>query len=540
MITEDSVRGERNSHSPSEARAGTAPSDVLSQVSGESGHSVSTTSRHEFTQLSHVGSTLTSAVKQQAVDDKTITATIELLKGGCLPGEAVTVRVNVQHVKNFKSMTGVIVTLFRQSRIDTTPPPASALEGSELSRRSYKEDPYPKSRTGLAGLSLSSTSSTSVFRKDLDQSAAPLIVDPITLQASITLSVRIPDDAFPTIKGVPGDIIWFKYQAEVIVDLGGRLTAQLGGGASTSRFGGNAIGEQPQIFFGPQRGSNIADTTQVKGQKGIIYVSLETVVGTVDSGKSRQSAKPAPRQRTIRIADANENEIIQPESFGQNGRQPQPQGSILTNGYSHAGPSNGEPDYTMPPPHPADAQQPVWAAPSSLQTAAITAPTYIPSPQIPDPANMTEKDRIRQAETRLLPSQPPAGPSTLGDHDDIYDAEDTPRLPPSGAMVPSVAEVEAGPTASAAEDGPHGRQIEDKQELERRRLLQEASAPPDFPEDMERPSGSLPTTAIADASNEPTAPSLDGDEADEYRGYGVGAGSSRANGGLEQLPAYQR
>jgi len=102
------------------------PSDMRSEISGESGRSASTAvSRLDLAQLSQVGSAMTPAAKQQVVDDKTITATITLIKGGCLPGDSVSVKIMVQHIKRVKSMTGVIVTLFRQGKMDTSPSPAA-------------------------------------------------------------------------------------------------------------------------------------------------------------------------------------------------------------------------------------------------------------------------------------------------------------------------------------------------------------------------------------------------------------------------------
>ncbi|RAL63135.1 hypothetical protein DID88_004217 [Monilinia fructigena] len=88
-------------------------------------------------------------------------------------------------------------------------------KGKEAERLKHEEY-YPKSKTGLGGLSLSSAGSTSVFRKDLSQTFAPLIVDPTTLTAQVTASVRVPEDCFPTICGVPGQMVNFKYQVEVI------------------------------------------------------------------------------------------------------------------------------------------------------------------------------------------------------------------------------------------------------------------------------------------------------------------------------------
>ncbi|GAO14410.1 hypothetical protein UVI_02055330 [Ustilaginoidea virens] len=550
VVTEDSARGENtNNHhqTPGDARGGTVPSDVRSEISGESGRSLSATGRPEHAHLSQIGSTLTSAAKQQVVDDKTITATIELLKGGCLPGEAVTVRVAVQHIKRIKSMTGVIVTLFRQSRIDLNPPDSPSFEASQSKNRLHKDEPYPRFRTGLIGLSLSSAGSTSVFRKDLDQNAAPLIIDPATLQASVTVSVRVPDDAFPTIRGVPGEMISFKYHVEVIVDLGGKLTSQLGVGFTPSRFGtsGGSSNEPSQGLFGPQRGSNVADTSQVKRQKGVISVSLETVVGTIDSGRSRPHIKPGVvRQAAIRIAEAGRTEVVQHEVPGHSGTLPY--GSILTNGNPHlSSPNRRLDDYTAPPPHPSDiAQHRPWSSAGLSRDFAHVngaarsqaAPCYIPPPpQIPDQANMTEKERIQQAEARLLPSQPPVGPSTAEDEEDLYDAEDTPQGTLAGPVVPTVEEVEARLPAPLMDEAASGRPTEDKQELERQRLLQEASAPPEFPEDMDTPASS---SSARDLPDEPTAPHLD-EDAESYVAYGAVSESSRA-GGSEQLPAYQR
>jgi hypothetical protein len=122
---------------------------------------------------------------------------------------------------------------------------------------------------------------------------------------------------------------------------------------------------------------------------------------------------------------------------------------------------------------------------------------------VPDESALTEKERIRRAEQRLLPSQPPpeppaAGPSAnphLHNGENIYDADDgdddhnlaaTPVPSRSPQEVPSAPTLEdlAGGGGGPAGTPPH-LQTEDKQELERRRLLAEASAPPEFPEDYD-------------------------------------------------------
>ncbi|KOS16820.1 pH-response regulator protein palF/RIM8 [Escovopsis weberi] len=282
----------RDGQAPSEHRRPGPQSDAQSEASGDSARTASSgPNPHDYRALSHTDASFNhESAYQQAVNDKTITATIELLKGGCLPGDTVSVRVTVQHVKCVKSMRGVVVTLFRQGKIDYAPPTSlfSGVISKEDARRLQRDEKYPRSRTGLSGLSLSSTSSISMFRKDLDQITAPLIIDPVTLQASITVPVKIPDDSFPTIKGVPGDMISFKYHVEVIVDLGGKSSGQLQGRHSSSRLGHFSTSASDQSFnmFSSRRGAHIVETSELKRQQGVICVSMESVVGTMDSSSS--------------------------------------------------------------------------------------------------------------------------------------------------------------------------------------------------------------------------------------------------------------
>ncbi|RFU75280.1 ph-response regulator palf rim8 [Trichoderma arundinaceum] len=551
--TEDAATRENPplSDQQSERRGAAPSSDVQSEISGESGRSISTAmSRGEFTQISQIGTSLMSA-QQQAVNDKTITASIELLKGGCLPGDAVSVRVTVQHIKQVKSMTGVIVTLFRQGKIDTSPPSQlfKDMMTKEDARRIQREDIYPRSRTGLGGLSLSSAGSISVFRKDLDQTTAPLIIDPETMQASVTVPVKLPDDSFPTIKGVPGDMVSFKYQVEVIVDLGGRLSGHFPSRKS-SRFGtfSSSATDQSISMFSQRRGAQIEiiDTSSLRRQKGIVCVTIESVVGTVDTSGARKLVKVSSSSKTLDNAESDDeiNVLPTPTRYEEIDRDtphsqgPPPQDYFPPQRPPYASPTPSHPSYPQPGNH-------------------DLAPSYVPPPpQLPDQNNLSEKDRIRQAEQRLLPSRPPvspagpAGPSSP-DEDDIYDAQATPRPPYAGN---SGEEDNMEPSAPTEEDFTTTTNIpthagEDKQELERRRLMQEASAPPEFPEDMDRRGdpGRAPREDEVTADAEPTAPVLDEDE-DDYPGYGTNAlpsGSTSATRRRddhdgEQLPAYQR
>lgn len=536
------------SHDPrdhhSESRTGDQ-SDLRSEVSGESGRSTSTgLSRVEMAQLSQVPTSVTSAAKQQEVNKKTISATIETTKGGFVAGDTVSVRISIRHHKHIKSMSGIIVTLFRLCRINLSP----STESFNASIHTSASDLFnhdgivPRSRTGLGGFSLSSSGGTSVYRKDLDQNTVPLIIDPLTLSSTISASLKFPDDSFPSITGVPGNMVSFTYHVEAILDLGGRMANQYQGPHS-SRTGplGSGTSDSTNASYGPRRGASIADTTHIRRMEGVFSCGLNLVVGTMDSARTRKRGKSAARasqaeEETDEEQDRPEqrSDDLPPSTSHVSGHPAESYFPPLTNGHVHGSPRAGFVPGSEPP-------RPSYQHANGFAEAS---PMYVPPPQIPDANGMTEKERIRQAETRLLPSQPPAGESsgTAPAEDDLYGAEDTPRLQALSLHSPTEDDAEAGPSAPTADilAGPAPAPAEDKQELERQRLINEASAPPEFPEDMDRtPDGpSRPDTHVDVA---PTAPMLD--ENDDYSGYGVGAGPSippnrRSN--PEQLPAYER
>ncbi|KAK0746000.1 hypothetical protein B0T18DRAFT_367968 [Schizothecium vesticola] len=509
----------------------------MQSVSGDSAGTASTgpTRAVEVT-LTGTSGAQSGAKAGPAVRNRTIAATIELLRGGCLAGDMVPVRISVQHIRRIKSMHGVIITLYRLGRIDSAPPLPSSRELTKReAKRLEKEEYYPKSKTGLGGLSLSSAGSCSVFRKDLSQVFAPLIIDPATLTASVTTSIRIPEDVFPTIKGVPYEMITFKYNIEVIVDLGGKLANQI----QTSKMGPGAA---PFVGNPYEAGAaslaswstSIIDTDRLRREKGVFCIVEEVVVGTLDSSRLRgKSVKPPPSTRS------------QPYTPDQ--RTP-------SGGWSHpvAADNDADPEpYTDEyPPYPAEAaashHHHYW---NMTPNPAVSAPHYIPPPDPrPDDRTLTEKDRIRQAEQRLLPSQPPvvvAGPSSTNEN--IYDANDRPPdAPPPPPLVPP--DHDAQPTAPSLDDlaPSQGGGTEDKQELERRRLLAEASAPPEFPEDYDDDENNGESSSAGPSAPPPlpSAPVLAEDEEQSY-GMGYAYGSAAAAGavpteGREPLPRYER
>ena len=154
--------------------------------------------------------------------EKAIRIQVDLLRGGCLPGGEATVRVTVNHVRAVRSLHGVIVTLHRMSHVDREP--STSIKASDRTKLGL--DAVPKSRTGLGGLVFSSEDPNMTFRANLAQNTTHLIVDPETLSATVTQSVRIPEEVFPTITNVPGNLLIFKYYVEVIVDVQAKLASQ--------------------------------------------------------------------------------------------------------------------------------------------------------------------------------------------------------------------------------------------------------------------------------------------------------------------------
>lgn len=315
---------------------------------------------------------------------KIITAQTMLLQGGCLPGDVLHLRVSINHTKAVKTMQGLIVTIYRQGRIDTHPDiPLGPLD--HAGRQRY-EDYYPRSRTGLGGLSLSSAGSSRLFRQDLAQTITPLIVDPQSLIATIKTSVQMPDHVFPTINCVPGGMISFKYFVEVVIDLRGKHVSQ-------DRFMPNlSIINGPQHAYGDAKVSRIegADgtsysatpgfhyliTDQIRRNKGVVFTTTEVVVGTRDSTRSR----------------GKQREEVQSLNYDQSS-------SVRLDGTQSPQEFDDQPEY--------DEER--WTEQHADYSSSAND-IYPPSNtllSLPDMnESMDEKSQIRRAEQRLLPSAP--------------------------------------------------------------------------------------------------------------------------------------
>jgi hypothetical protein len=464
-------------------------------------------------------------------------------------------KISIKHTKAIKSMHGIIITFYRSGRVDSAPPLSLFvdLKGKEAERLKHEEY-YPKSKTGLGGLSLSSAGSSSMFRKDLAQTFAPILVDPATLTASVNASVRVPEDAFPTISGVPGQMISFKYHVEVVVDLGGKLAGQQ---RHVPRVGAVTASRDPNSNMLAAWGGSIVDTENIRREKSVVVCLFEVVVGTTDSARQRGRGNSTNRRQidewsegaSANIPLAHEPIYEEPFSQGQeddyHGHQQHP--------YPYHDQQYG-PQYQDY--YPQDDYDYQDYYPEQYPPPALDA-IDVPPPEIQQEEGLTEKERARRAEQRLLPSQPPVdapGPSSSRTvltpsappplpsepEDDLYGTEDvTPVATLDGSHVNhnDTQEHHTIPSAPVLEDlGPTNGPppTEDKRELERRRLLAEASAPSEFPNDEDDDAGE----GSSGAQHEPSAPEFPDEDhyGGQYAHHDLPGPSSRR----DTLPKYER
>lgn len=441
-----------------------------------------------------------------------VTATIEMLKAGCLRGESIPVKISIKHTKPIKSLHGIIVTLVRQGRFDTFPVSSNGLS-SKGSASSLKK-----------GLSLTSGGSTTTFRKDLSQVIIPLIVDPNTLTTVVRASVRVPEDAFPTISTVPGQIVSFKYYIEVLVDLGGKLAGkdEFLNGVGMVNIPGATTGEldrvEANIGNGDASGvmavygAKVIETDRIRREvKNVVSCMFEVVVGTTDSasgkGRLRKTSVGSPTVTTSKdtdlALDEQEERCRSHPSYDDDRLR-----TIVVP--SHMIDTLMSPSAPPPP------------VPISLPPASDDRQISVPLPP-PDSDHLDEKTRLRMAEQALLPSSPP-GFDAAGASSTAHTPAPTTNVP---AYTPSSHFQNLSPSApplAVIEDAAHhtihsvpsappitdlNREVgadylgsynynqhyqptaapnNDKQEMERLRLLASASAPP-MPESIGSASG---------------------------------------------------
>ena len=398
---------------------------------------------------------------------QTIDASIEMASHGALPGDQIPIRVTVQHTRPVKGV--IIVTLFRQTRVDMHPAIPVTRKGKE---KDYEEI-FPKSKTGLGALQFANGDPSRLYRMDLFQNSTFMIVDPSTLTADARTSITIPPSVIPTIDNVPGDMISLRYYVEVILDLCGKLSVGRFLPSLTSHGPSFSYVANAQTGLDNEPGTSILDTSEIRRTKSIISFKFPLVVGTRDSGRDIESAGQAadieafdPTQyHSQPYSDEqyewDHNDEIANQQFWYDEQQEHLQP------YEHHG---FDPAQTPAPPH------------------------FAPPPPLDE--DLDEKTRLRRQEEFLLPSQPPQEGESSGsaqglapsapfipedNHLDISaTSRNDPLISPSGMSTRSgdtVREAPSAPTGDSA--GPDDTTFgDDKQELERQRLMSRASAPP--------------------------------------------------------------
>lgn len=255
------------------------------------------------------------------------------------------------------------------------------------------EDVYPRSKTGLGGLHFSNSSASSVFRKDLCQTSAMMVVNPHTLTADVRASIKVPEDAFPTMSNVPGGMIEFKYYVEVVIDLCGtlgesRFLPRISLTSPPQSFTNNSNSNDTSLQVTSNWADNILDTTQLRRGRNIVVCLFEVIVGSKDStraSKKWDDGTIAESQRSHNFPETDHHPV-EDQYYSEN--------DYYNEQYHYGGWSDDHlhwPENQMPVPH------------------------FVPPPEPEE--EVDEKTRLRRHEALLLPSQPSdvVGSSSTGE-----------------------------------------------------------------------------------------------------------------------------
>lgn len=222
--------------------------------------------------------------KTNSMENKTVTISVSLPSSGFVIGEAIPVKINLKHYKEYYHLAGIITTLVRICRVGGDEP----LE---------------------------------TFRKDICQNVTPLYVDSESLEFTTTVYLKVPLDAFSTFHSMD-KMFSFQYYVEVIVNLSRKNLVYtesnkiIGGGeveddTSSSKF--NKIGSLQKKVLTLVNNQNkstkediesmlsfndMVNVENLKRLRNVTGMSIEIVVGTMRSD-SNQNSKPEDSAREI-------------------------------------------------------------------------------------------------------------------------------------------------------------------------------------------------------------------------------------------------
>lgn len=298
--------------------------------------------------------------KNGDLDSNSILVIMDLGQRGFLRGELIPVKLTIHHLKRLQDSRGIIVTLVRVCRIDHGP-------------GKYFES----------------------FRKDLQQLVIPLFVDPVTFSLEINTSLRVPPDAFPTISGCP--IVSFQYFIEVMLNLSGKpmaldngpVTNVVSHDENTTALSPNGVSGTSYNFQYGQDRLDFINTDKFKRLKKFLQMTTEVIIGTHRMEKhTTQASTPdnvaIVQEQSMSLVSTPTSQALSSYVHNQNAINAVPELLELNN-------------YPIPP---------------YLETSggsSESAPNYYVEPRhtvMPELIPLSDKDRMKQHEASLLPSEP--------------------------------------------------------------------------------------------------------------------------------------
>lgn len=303
-----------------------------------------------------------------------------------LPNDLVPIEIHLRHIKNVKSLNGIIITLIRVCKIDNSP------DGSVQS-----------------------------FRKDLSQVVKPLYVDPSTLELQIKTNIKIPYNVFSTIRGAP--LVGFEYYLEVLANLSNKTPGQTKIEESQNKDKFKKFRKnEDRVESEEKENEGILNVDKLKRLKNVISLTRKIIVGT-----ERVNILTNGFPDDSRFDSTNSVQpIVQ-----------SPIGSYRTT------PDNDIMEEVIPPPVVRDVVHQTESEPSGFSRDDLPPPPSLPLIHDFHESNLSEKELLRIHEESLLPSAPPGSEGAAS-------APSVPTLEPNEAVsVPSYNQVASDFSPSA-------------------------------------------------------------------------------------------
>ena len=287
----------------------------------------------------------------------TIKAILEVPQRGYLRGELIPIKLSINHLRKIQDFNGIIITFVRVCRLDNGP------------------DGVVES-----------------FRKDLQQLILPLYVDPVTFQSEINSSLRVPADAFPTILGCP--LVSFQYFVEVLINLSGKsiaLDSDVDARAKANPQATKSSLDKFKFNFDSTQTerSTYINTDSYKRLKKFLQLTTEIYIGTHRLSTQEEQAPQAEEVASRRSSSMASNSNSSPAVFSTSS----PHSPVE---HQYAGAINSIPESV--------------AVSNFTPPYENVVPLYVPPEfvsHLQNQSELSEKERMRQHESSLLPSAPP-------------------------------------------------------------------------------------------------------------------------------------